>query len=193
MSKKIIAAGLILGVVAIVAVGIGLRLVIPEPVTATQAAAVQAQNGNTQARGFGQGQGGNVQGRGQGQGQGQGQGAAASGVTWTTLEGTVTAIDDVALTVKAANGEIVTVQNRPWTYALEQNFAAKVGDTISMNGFYQNGLFEIGQLQNVTSGSAAVQVRDTTGRPGWAGRGNGGGGAHGAYNTAPNQSAPVTQ
>ena len=63
MSKKIIAAGLILGVIAIVAVGIGLRLVIPEPVAATQAAAIQAQNGNTQARGFGQGQGGNGQGQ----------------------------------------------------------------------------------------------------------------------------------
>jgi len=193
MSKKILAAGLILGVIAIVAVGVGMRFFIPAPVvTSTQAANLQAPNAGAQVGGFGRGQGAG----GQGRGQGQGQGAAANGVEWTTLQATVTAVDNYALTVKAANGETVTVQNRPWTFALEQQFAANVGDTVSMTGFYQNGLFEVGQIQNVTTGGATVQVRDTSGRPGWAGRGNGrngGNGGYGTYDNTPNQPAPLTQ
>ncbi len=164
MKKQILVAVLIGGLIGLVGLGLGLRLFVPAP-TAMNTAALANVQGN------------GSRGGGQGQGQGQGQGVAAQGAQWTTLQGSVVSVDQVAMTVKASNGEQVVIENRPWTYALEQKFSAKVGDQITMKGFYQNGLFEIGQMQNVTSG-ASVQVRDQAGRPGWAGRGNGGNGAY---------------
>lgn len=167
MKKQILVAVLIGGLIGLIGLGLGMRLLMPAPNAANNA----ALNANAQGNGF---RGG---GPGQGQGQGQGQGVAAQGAQWTTVQGSVVSVDQVAMTVKASNGEQVVIENRPWTYALEQKFSAKVGDQITMKGFYQNGLFEIGQMQNVTSG-ASVQVRDQAGRPGWAGRGNGGNGAY---------------
>ncbi len=164
MKKQILVAVLIGGLIGLVGLGLGLRLFVPAPTTMNTAALANVQGNGSR-------------GGGQGQGQGQGQGVAAQGAQWTTLQGSVVSVDQVAMTVKASNGEQVVIENRPWTYALEQKFSAKVGDQITMKGFYQNGLFEIGQMQNVTSG-ASVQVRDQAGRPGWAGRGNGGNGAY---------------
>ncbi|MBM3127347.1 MAG: hypothetical protein FJ009_01785 [Chloroflexi bacterium] len=159
MLKKIVVAVLIVGLVAIVGVGMAMRFFVPIPTSANNPP-------NTA----------NVSGTGsqfRGGGQGQGQGVAAQGVQWATLQGNVIAINQSAMTVQTSNGEKVIIENRPWSFALEQGFTAKIGDQLKMNGFYQNGLFEIGQMQNLTNGSA-IQVRDQSGRPGWAGRGNNG-------------------
>ncbi|MBI5650429.1 MAG: hypothetical protein HZC40_08300 [Chloroflexi bacterium] len=103
---------------------------------------------------------------------GNGQGVATQAVPMTTLQGAVVSVDEFALTIRAANGEQVVVQNRPWSFALEQKFAAKVGEQIKLTGFYQNGLFEVAQMENLTNGARA-EIRDQSGRPGWAGKGNG--------------------
>jgi len=160
MKKQILMATLIGTVIAIIALGVGMRFLMPAPANVAN---------QTAARG--QGNGGRWQ-TDAAQPRGGGQGAAAQGVQWTTVQGTVMSVDSVAMTVQTAKGEQIVLQNRPWTFALEQKFAAKVGDTVSMSGFYQNGQFEVGQLQNVTTGATA-QVRDQSGRPNWAGRGNG--------------------
>jgi len=164
MKKQIIVAALMGIVIAIVALGVGMRFLMPAPANAVNQTAARGQGngGRWQTDAAQQPRGG----------QGQGQGAAAQGVQWTTVQGAVMSVDQIAMTVQTAKGEQIVIQNRPWTFALEQKFAAKVGDTISMSGFYQNGQFEIGQMQNVTTG-ATVQVRDQSGRPNWAGRGNG--------------------
>ncbi|MBI5302515.1 MAG: hypothetical protein HY868_10280 [Chloroflexi bacterium] len=161
MLKQIAIAVLIGGLVGIVALGLGMRALTPAPANvANQALAARGQGTGAQLRGGG---------------QGQGQGVAAQGVQWTTVQGNVISVDQYAMTVQASNGEQVRIENRPWSYALEQKFSAKVGDQIKLNGFYQNGLFEIGQMQNLSNGVNA-QIRDQSGRPGWAGRGNGGNG-----------------
>lgn len=99
----------------------------------------------------------------------------SSTIDWQTVEGTVVSVDEFAMTVKTANGDQVIVENRPWLYALEQKFSALVGDQIKIKGFNENGYLTAAQLQNLTNGKL-VQLRDENGRPGWSGRGRGGGG-----------------
>jgi hypothetical protein len=110
---------------------------------------------------------------GRGQGQGYSSNIAQSGaVNWTTVEGLVINVDSAAMTVKSATGELVYVENRPWSYALDQQFSAQVGDLVRISGFSESGSFSAAQVQNVTNGKI-VQLRDETGRPGWSGRGRG--------------------
>lgn len=112
----------------------------------------------------GRGQGG----AGLGDGTGTGQAVVEE---WVTLEGTVTGVDADALTVKAANGETVTVENRAWTYAQSQGFSAQNGDKVTVVGFYEDGTLEVGKITDQTNGQQ-VSLRDENGRPLWAGRGN---------------------
>ena len=88
---------------------------------------------------------------------------------WLTLSGTVISVDADALVVQTAEGE-VTVENRPWWFAQESGFGAQVGDQVTLTGFYEDGAFEVGQIDDLTSGQT-VSIRDENGRPGWAGRG----------------------
>jgi len=115
--------------------------------------------------------------RGSGRGQGLGNQsyiAQASSFEWATVEGTVVGVNEIAMTVQTTTGGQILVENRPWLFALEQKFSANVGDQIRMNGFADNGYFTAAQLQNLANGKTA-QLRDETGRPGWSGRGRGGG------------------
>ena len=156
MLKQIVIGVLVASVIAIVGVGLVLRFVVPAPV-ATNVSAT-----NSQFRGGGGG----------GQGPGMGQGAAASNVQMTTVQGSVVSVDQYAMIVQTSTGEKITVQGRPWIFGLEQKFTAKVGDQIKLNGFYQNGQFEVASMQNLAN-NLTVQVRDQYGRPSWAGRGGG--------------------
>ncbi len=149
---------------------------------------VQAAEEQVQAAGepaLGAVEQGQEQGRGRGNnGQGQGgfgnQTSGQAGVgqaqvnEWVTLKGIVVQVDANALVVEDDSGGLVTVENRPWWFAQEQGFVAGVRDEVTLTGFYENGEFEVGQLGNLTSGMA-VEIREASGRPGWAGRGRGGG------------------
>jgi hypothetical protein len=92
----------------------------------------------------------------------------------TTVTGSVVSADENALTVQAADGGQVIVENRPWWFAQEQKFTVQVGDQIRLTGFSYNGVFETVKIENSTSGKV-VQLRDEYGRPGWSGRGQRGG------------------
>ena len=89
---------------------------------------------------------------------------------WLTLGGIVVAADQDALVVQTAAGEQVVVENRPWSYAQQQGFAAQPGDQVTLVGFYEDDTLEVGQIADATNGQT-VQLRDETGRPMWAGRG----------------------
>jgi hypothetical protein len=165
MFKKIIVGALILGLVGILVVGAINR--------------TNAKTGNTEAHGQGrgrnneaiayttrggQGQGGysqdTLRGRGQGRGDadqlGVGQAQVVEGLA---LQGTVVSVDNTALLVQTSSGEQVTVENRPWQYALGANFSAQIGDQVTLTGFYQSGVFEVSQINNLTNGKSVV-LRD---------------------------------
>ncbi len=89
---------------------------------------------------------------------------------WAVLQGTVADVDEDALTVTLLGGEQIVVEERAWSFAQEQGFAPQVGDQVTLNGFFHGEEFEVGRIENLTTGQL-VTLRDPGGRPQWAGRG----------------------
>jgi hypothetical protein len=146
---------------------------------------VGQQQASGQGRGYGAqgnqgsgGQGGQGQGQaGQGQaGQGQGGTANASGEPqaeveeWVTIEGTV--MQTLELMVEIGNDETVQVGLGPSHYRDAQGFVLNVGDQVRIDGYWEDGEFKAGEVENLTSGDTIV-LRDAYGRPLWSGRGRG--------------------
>lgn len=97
---------------------------------------------------------------------------AAEVTEWVTLTGSVVSIADDMLTVRLADGTTIEVDGRAWTFALEQEFTTTKGDQLTLTGFYEGDAFEVGQISNDSTGKQ-VTLRDSSGRPLWAGRGRG--------------------
>lgn len=168
MFKRIIVSVLIVGLVGILVIGAINR--------------TNAKTGNTEGRGQGRGWGNEAttyttnSGRGQGGlGQGRTDASLAPAIEGVTLQGKVVSVDNTTLLAQTSSGEQVIVENRPWQYALSVNFSAQVGDRVEVTGFYESNEFKASQINNLTSGKSVV-LRDATGRPGWAGRGQRNGG-----------------
>ena len=85
---------------------------------------------------------------------------------------TVVAVDALACqaVVEIGNEQLVEMEGRPWTFAQEQGFVAAEDDQVTLTGFYEDGEFEVGKLENQTSG-LLVLIREDSGRPLWAGGG----------------------
>jgi hypothetical protein len=108
---------------------------------------------------------------GNGGGQGAG-GGRVSAADWVTVDAAVEVLDDSGLRL-SADGETVTIQGRAWSYAQDAGLAVSTGDRLRLTGFYdESGLFEPGQIENLTTGQMVV-LRDDGGRPLWAGGGRG--------------------
>ena len=137
-------------------------------------AAGQGQGGQGGGTGSaGQGQGG----QGTGGGAGGQSGLAASGgdpqaevAEWVTLQGTVqsVSVDEAVLVV--STGETIVLDGRAWSFAQQAGFSMQAGEQVSLTGFYEDGEFEIGMVEDRTSGQA-IQLREQSGRPAWAGNG----------------------
>ena len=157
MLKKVVLGLLVVGLIGILVTGAVTRTL--------------AKTGDEEGYGRGQGNGqsvansqGDITRNGDQTGTGQ-----AEVDEWLTLSGTVTSADADVLVVETADGEVM-VENRGWWYAQEQGFAVQAGDEVVLTGFYENEVFEVGRIDNVTTGQT-VTLRDETGRPMWAGRG----------------------
>ncbi len=87
---------------------------------------------------------------------------------WQTIEGKVTVVD-VDMTMQTADGTVVVGLGQSW-YREDAGFTLKVGDEVSVTGFYEDGEFKAGTIENQTTGETLV-LRDETGRPMWSGRG----------------------
>ncbi len=136
----------------------------------------QDNPGSQPGTGFGRGQGNQLNQSGAGYSRGAGAGDPTLGNPlaevdeWINVEGEVTAVDSTLVTVALADGQVVEIYGRPWTYAQENGFSVQVGDRLLLTGFYEDNLLEVGAIQNLTTG-ASIQVREENGRPLWAGRG----------------------
>jgi len=195
MLKKIVWGTLLVALIGLLAVGAVVRTLDKTELVAEargngrshEEAAGSAANETSygQGRGSGGGQGGAVRSQSNdcqdapGDGAGSGQANVAE---WLTFAGSVVSVDADALVVQTSSGELVTVENRAWWFAQEQGFWAEAGDAVTLLGFYEGGEaaagaehgFEVGRLENLSSGQTAL-LRETSGRPLWAGRGRRGG------------------
>jgi hypothetical protein len=175
MWKKVILGTLFVGLIGVLITGAIIR---------TMDKTAQSSGEHQQGQGQGRGNSGNVtvantSGQGQSNGNGgHGRGQAASEdqtgqatvEEWVTLQGAVQDSGEDALTIQLDNGEQLVVEGRPWSFAQEEAFTAETGDQITLNGFYEDDMFEVGQIENIT-GAQTVLLRDETGRPMWAGGG----------------------
>jgi hypothetical protein len=178
MLSRIAGIGLV-AVLALALVG-GSAYILLRP---TEAQAEQDSGGRsreaaeTRLSGNGPGNGGEA-GRGRGQGAGGG-GESAKGPqsgggdhhveTWLAVDGTVVALEGDELTVKTADGEMQVHLGPEW-YWETQGVALDPGNEVEVSGFYEGEDFEVGYVENLTTGESAT-LRDDTSRPMWAGRG----------------------
>lgn len=92
--------------------------------------------------------------------------------TWTTVTGTVVALEP-DLVLHTEEGEEVVVHLGPEWYWAAQGMALDVGDQVAVTGFFEHDGLEATQIENLTTGQN-LALRDGAGRPLWAGRGRGG-------------------
>ncbi len=98
--------------------------------------------------------------------------SASTTIAWQTVEGVVAGVASDILTVQTTAGQTIEVEGQPWAYAQQAGFAPRVGDSITLVGYDQAGEFIVGEMTD-TSANQNVALRDATGRPAWAGRGQG--------------------
>jgi len=157
----------------------------------SRAGSVGGQQGNG-AEGKGQNQGlaneqrapglgaGNAGGNGAGNGSAQGrQGVNRSyedpladhpSESWMKLTGTVTTVEEGRLVVETDEGSVEVHLGPEWYWEAE-GITLEVGDVVQITGFYEGDTFEVAEVENLTGGES-VSLRNETGRPLWAGRGN---------------------
>ena len=107
-------------------------------------------------------------------GKGREEGAASEEAdhpleTWTTISGTVVALDGSDLTVQTGDS-LLTVNLGPTWYVETTGVALEAGDPVEISGFDEDGTFQVARLVDQTSGETLL-LRDETGRPLWAGQG----------------------
>jgi hypothetical protein len=87
------------------------------------------------------------------------------------MTGTVTMLEDDKLTLETDQGSTEVHLGPEW-YWDAQGVSLAVGDEVRISGFYEDDTFQVEEVEDLTNGEA-VTLRDDTGRPLWAGRGNG--------------------
>lgn len=97
---------------------------------------------------------------------------------WVSVFGTVLEVSKDAILVLTDQGDELVIEGMTLRYAQEQGFYTSNGNTVRLLGFYENGEFEIGEMEDLSSG-LVVTVREESGRPLWAG----GRGRRGLYNS----------
>jgi len=98
--------------------------------------------------------------------------ATTTMVAWQEFTGVVTAVSADELLIETADGILIEVAGRPWSYALGQTFTAAIGDALSLTAYLEDGEYKVGYLENRQT-SFGVQLRDEYGAPAWrGGRGN---------------------
>ena len=84
------------------------------------------------------------------------------------MTGIVNSFDGVGVSLTTADGAPLWVQFGQSRYVTAQGVTFTAGDHITVNGFEENGQFQAGTVVNDTTGQT-LNLRDTTGRPLWAG------------------------
>ena len=160
MLKKIILGGLLIVFSGILIVGAVNR-------TAARSGETNSAQHEQTTQDVGQRGGRNSAGSNQGRAEAVGE---ANVTEWQTVIGTVSSVDASYVEIALSDGSSVEVGGRAWQLAATQDFTANAGDSVTLHGFDENGVFQVSQIDNQSNGQT-LSLRDTTGRPLWAGRG----------------------
>lgn len=92
---------------------------------------------------------------------------------WLTITGAVASTDPDLWVVTLSDGTSLDIEGRALSFLTELGFTVSVDDNLSLQVFLEDGEYEIGQIENQTTGAIAV-IREESGRPLWAGGRQGG-------------------
>ena len=84
------------------------------------------------------------------------------------LDGHVAGVSNQSLMIQLSDGQLLEISHRAWRYTQDLGFTPQVSDPLRLEGFYENGIFEITQLTNLHN-SQSVLLRDENGHPLWSG------------------------
>lgn len=93
---------------------------------------------------------------------------------WVTLDATVLTVNRNGLTIESADGETLALSFGKASFWQEQAVQFAAGDAVTIQGFWQDGQFQTGQVTKVATGER-ILLRDPNGRPLWGGPGRQGG------------------
>jgi hypothetical protein len=85
------------------------------------------------------------------------------------MEGRVIEASNRGLSVQLLNGQALEVSGRAWHYLQGFGFNAQNGDPLQLEGFYENGSFEVSRMTNLNTAQSAL-LRDESGHPLWRGK-----------------------
>lgn len=182
MFKKILMWSMFAGVVGLLVFGAVVRT---EAKTEVSSSRVDAGSGGRDSDSLGQGTGGGAQSQQDGQGAGRSAGGSrgseyASGTgeevylaadedhEFIQLVGTVSRLDSESLWIELDQAEPLEVTGRAYRFILESGFPISVGDQVELEGFFEDGEFEVSWILDQTAGED-LRVRDDAGRPLWSG------------------------
>jgi len=106
------------------------------------------------------------------QGQGNGRINDISGQQGGgNFSGIISQADGELLVILSEKGGEVVIEGRSWRFVIDAGFPAEIGDSITLNGFYETAdEFEVSTIENLTK-NVEIQIREGNGRPLWAGNG----------------------
>ena len=97
---------------------------------------------------------------------------------WVTDTVSVVSVDDFLWVINFEDGSSYDIDGRTLSFLQELGFTVNPGDTLVLTGFYdEGGIYEIGQVENLTTGEIAV-IRTDSGTPLWSGGQTGGQGGN---------------
>ena len=92
---------------------------------------------------------------------------------WITKTGIVEEVTSDIWEISLSDGITLDIEGRALQYLTEVDFSVAIGDSVIVTGFYEGDKFEVGQIEDTTSGES-VLIREENGRPLWAGGGRSG-------------------
>jgi len=102
-------------------------------------------------------------------GRESGRSGQSLSMDWVTIEGQVVEADHGIL-IETADGQMLEVHTGPEWYWEENGYVVSSEDVVKVDGFYSDGDFEAGQIENLSTGQLIV-LGDGDGVPLWSGRG----------------------
>jgi hypothetical protein len=92
---------------------------------------------------------------------------------WLTLGGEVVSVESSTLTMATDDGQTLEFELGPEWFWSEQGVPLTPGEQVTVLAFEEDGETKVGQIILSSSGTT-LALRDTSGRPLWAGRGRSG-------------------
>ncbi len=89
---------------------------------------------------------------------------------WGSLSGQIIIVSPEALEIQTGSAGILEISGRSWRFAQELGYFPEEGNEVTVEGFYENGEFEVSTILDLSTGQIFL-LREDSGRPLWSGGG----------------------